>query len=101
GLEQLDERIVLGLHEVLPTQHRKLRPRLGLPGRGLGPGLAPFEQRRSAERAGGKRAAAFDKSAAGQNGHGVPPWVVCLTLCAGQALSRSPVTSSNRCTKRA
>jgi hypothetical protein len=70
-VEQLHERVVLRLHEVLPAQQRQLCAFLGLPRRRLGPGLRPFQEAGAGQRAGrGSRGAALHEGAAGERGHG-------------------------------
>src|SRR5437660_1277295 len=63
--------VVAGNFERPAFFNAELRAPLRLPGRGLRPGLAPFEQRRTGECAGcGKRGRALHQGAAGEHGHG-------------------------------
>ena len=67
GIDQRHEGVVLGLHEIFPSQHGQLRAALRLPWRRLRPGLGPVEQGRTGKRAGGgERGAACDQGTAGE-----------------------------------
>ncbi len=70
GVDQGDEGVVLGLHEILPAQHRQFRAAFRLPRSRLSPGLRPFDEAGAGQCPGrSKRGAARQKSAACNQSH--------------------------------
>src|ERR1700722_4075626 len=106
SLHQLDELVVLRLHEVLPAQHRKRSSRLRLPGRVLGPGLRPIEQRRPGQCAGGgQRRPAPNEGTPREIGHGFllacfPGWLLSGSIIVAD-VRRSSRRTDGRAVRRA